>query len=154
MSPDITGGWVVAALDREERERRAWAIGAALAFVVAIVVGVLLAGCVGPKAQANTVADVANKAGPALAAWAARGVDCTGLDEDTCVETIRAKNPELWNAWDAFAAAHAAYAEALELGGAPSRAAVDEAYCKVLAVLPRDAPRELVVLGACERGTP
>lgn len=84
------------------------------------------------------LAHVANTAGPVFADWSIAHADCPeGMNASECAMVAMRRDAPFWEAWDAFALA-------VNTGGD-----VVGAYCRVLAVLPPDAPPVLRVKGVC-----
>jgi hypothetical protein len=133
-------------------------IGAALVWIalLALVTYALafMYGCGGAKVPeipdpVQQIAHVADVGTDVFLGFEVVQTDCTGLDDAACAEKVRARSPKVWAAWDIFAAAYNAYDSARANGGAPDLRSVVVAYCALVATLPADAPRELVVPGVC-----
>ena len=100
-------------------------------------------GCADPKSPTASgvhyvLAHVGNTAGPVLADWSIARAGCpVDMPEPDCAMLAMQRDHDLWQAWEAFALA-------VNTGGD-----VVGAYCRVLEVLPDDAPPVLRVKGVC-----
>lgn len=101
-------------------------------------------GCGGSQPQPTVagsqyvLAHVGNTAGPVLADWSIARAGCpVDMPEPDCAMLAMQRDHDLWQAWEAFA-------RAVNTGGD-----VVGAYCRVLEILPDDAPPVLRVKGVC-----